>query len=88
MEMPACTPGTPSWVGLGTPDLPAAIAFYNGMFGGDIQEGPPEACGYAMAMYQGVPVAGLGPQMNTEIPPSWATYVSIADLEATMALAR
>ena len=36
-------------------------------------------------MLRGQPVAGLGPQMNTDIPPFWASYVSVADADATVA---
>jgi predicted enzyme related to lactoylglutathione lyase len=68
--------GVPSWVDLGTSDPAAAAAFYSGLFGWDVQEGPPEAGGYRMAMLRGKPVAGLGPQMNPG-PPYWTTYVTV-----------
>ena len=32
--------GTPCWVDLGTPDVPAAVAFYKGLFGWEIEIGP------------------------------------------------
>jgi predicted enzyme related to lactoylglutathione lyase len=32
-------------------------------------------------------VAGLGPQMNTEVPPFWTVYVTVADADATLAAA-
>jgi uncharacterized protein len=80
-------PGTPSWVDLGTPDIPGAAAFYTAMFGWDVQEaGPVEVTGgYRMAMLRGRPVAGLGPQMNTDMPPYWSTYITVADADATAA---
>ena len=31
--MPDYAPGTPLWIDLGTPDLPASIQFYNSLFG-------------------------------------------------------
>ena len=68
--------GVPSWVDLGTPDLTAATAFYSGLFGWQVQAGPPESGGYAIAELRGKPVAGLGPQMNPG-PPFWATYVNV-----------
>ncbi|MBV8959328.1 MAG: VOC family protein, partial [Actinobacteria bacterium] len=42
MDIDSYENGVPSWVDLGTADLPAARAFYTGLFGWDIQEGPPE----------------------------------------------
>jgi predicted enzyme related to lactoylglutathione lyase len=88
MEMTSYAPGTPSWVDLGTPDAAGASAFYSGLFGWDIQEGPPEAGGYRICMLKGQPVAGLGPQMNTDIPPFWASYVSVTDADEATAKAR
>ncbi|MGZ4727394.1 MAG: VOC family protein [Acidimicrobiales bacterium] len=85
MEMTAYAPGTPCWIDLGTPDADGAAAFYGGLFGWDVQEGPPEAGGYRMCLLKGQPVAGLGPQMNTDIPPFWASYVSVADVDASAA---
>ncbi len=87
MEVTSYAPGTPSWVDLGTPDPQAAAAFYSALFGWEISEGPPEAGGYRMCMLRGLPVAGLGPQMNAEMPPFWTTYVSVADADETTAAA-
>src|SRR6478609_11003978 len=84
MEMQSYQHGVPSWVDLGTPDLAAASAFYSGLFGWQVQIGPPESGGYAIAELRGKPVAGLGPQMNPG-PPVWATYVNVADADATAA---
>ena len=68
--------GVPSWVDLGTPDIPKAIEFYSGLFGWQIEPGPPETGGYSIAMMRGRPVAGVVPQMNPG-PPYWTTYVSV-----------
>ena len=78
--------GTPSWVDLGAPDVEAAVRFYSGLFGWEIPEGPPEAGGYRMCMLNGHPVAGLGPQMNPDLPPYWTTYVSVDDVDKTAGL--
>jgi uncharacterized protein len=83
MEMTSYAPGTPSWIDLGTPDPAAGAAFYSALFGWEIPEAPPEAGGYQMCMLRGVPVAGMGPQMNADAPPYWTTYVSVADADAT-----
>ena len=84
-EMTKYEPGTPSWVDLGTPDPNDASRFYSGLFGWSITEGPPEAGGYRMCLLDGKPVAGLGPQMNTDMPPWWTTYISVADADETAA---
>jgi len=78
-------PGTPSWVDLGTTDPQEASRFYSDLFGWTITEGPPEAGGYRMCLLDDKPVAGLGPQMNPDAPPSWGTYISVADADETAA---
>ena len=39
-EMTEYAPGTPSWVDLGSPDIEASVAFYEGLFGWQIPESP------------------------------------------------
>jgi len=82
-ERTSYAPGTPSWVDLGTPDIDATVAFYSGLFGWQIEEGPPEAGGYRMCMLGDKPVAGMGPLMGEGQPSAWSTYVSVADADAT-----
>lgn len=77
--------GTPCWVDLGVGDVARATAFYGGLFGWDIQAGPPEAGGYAMCMLGGRAVAGIGPQMNAGMPPFWTTYIASDDADAAAA---
>ncbi len=84
-ERTSYPPGTPSWVDLGTPDPAAASEFYSGLFGWEIMEGPPETGGYRMCMLRGQPVAGLGPQQSTEMPPWWTTYISVHSADETAA---
>lgn len=84
MEMTSYDPGVPSWVDLGTGDPDAAAAFYGGLFGWTCESGPPEAGGYRMCLLRGLPVAGLGPQMNPG-PPVWSTYVTVEDADGTAA---
>ncbi|HWG73157.1 MAG TPA: VOC family protein [Acidimicrobiales bacterium] len=81
-------PGTPSWVDLQSPDVAASVAFYGALFGwtADVSTDP-AAGGYATFLLGGAPVAGVGPQMNLRAPPAWSTYVSVADADATIALA-
>ncbi|HZQ79411.1 MAG TPA: VOC family protein [Acidimicrobiia bacterium] len=87
MEVDRYEHGVPSWVDLGTPDIPKAIEFYAGLFGWQIEQGPPEVGGYSMAMYKGKPAAGIGPQMNPG-PPYWTTYVSVDSADQALARAR
>jgi predicted enzyme related to lactoylglutathione lyase len=87
MEVERYEHGVPSWVDLGTPDIPKAIEFYSGLFGWQIEQGPPEAAGYSTALLRGRPVAGLGPQMNPG-PPYWTTYVTVDSAEEAVARAK
>jgi predicted enzyme related to lactoylglutathione lyase len=85
MEMAEYEEGVPSWVDLGTTDVPGARAFYGALFGWDTPEGPPEAGGYTVATLGGRTVAGIGPRMNPEAPAAWTTYVNTADADAVAA---
>lgn len=87
MEVDRYEHGVPSWVDLGTPDIPKAIEFYSGLFGWQIEQGPAEAGGYSMAMYKGKMAAGIGPQMNPG-PPYWTTYVNVDSADQALARAR
>jgi predicted enzyme related to lactoylglutathione lyase len=71
-------------VDLGVEDVGKAKAFYGGLFGWDIQQGPPEAGGYAMCLMNGMPVAGIGPNMGeATTPPTWTTYIASEDVDDT-----
>ncbi|MGO8871009.1 MAG: VOC family protein [Acidimicrobiales bacterium] len=78
-------PGTPSWVDLASPDLPASAAFYSQLFGWEAQDQGPEAGHYHMFEKSDVPVAGAGPIMMEGQPPAWTTYISVEDADATIA---
>jgi predicted enzyme related to lactoylglutathione lyase len=81
-------PGTPSWIDLGSPDPAAAARFYRGLFGWAIEaDARPEAGGYAMCMLNGHAVAGLGPQMNPDMPPFWSVYVTVKSADDALGLA-
>jgi len=84
MEVDTYENGVPSWVDLGVPDPKQAARFYRQLFGWDVQEGPPEAGGYAIAQLRGRAVAGLGPQQNPG-PPAWTTYVNVDSADETVA---
>jgi len=85
-ERTSYAPGTPSWVDLGSPDPAAAAEFYGAIFGWEAAMDPrPEAGGYGLFNLRGRPVAGIGPQMNPDMPPFWAVYVTVTDTDATVA---
>ena len=81
-------PGTPSWIDLGSPDAVASAVFYSALFGWAAEMDPrPEAGGYGMFTLAGKNVAGLGPQMNPDMPPFWAVYITVSDADETLAKA-
>jgi uncharacterized protein len=78
--------GMPSWIDLATTDLDAARDFYSKLFGWTPQVTPePEARGYTLFLKDGKQVAGVGPLMMPEQPPSWTMYVATDDAEAVAA---
>ncbi|MGI9033917.1 MAG: VOC family protein [Acidimicrobiales bacterium] len=87
-ERTTYAPGTPCWVDLGTPDARAAAAFYAAVFGWSAEMDPrPEAGGYGLFTLGGKNVAGLGPQMNPDMPPFWSVYIAVSDADKTLAAA-
>jgi predicted enzyme related to lactoylglutathione lyase len=84
VEMDGYENGTPCWVDIGTPDLPAAGAFYSGLFGWDVEYGGPEIGHYSMARLRGRDVAALGPQQVPGVV-AWTTYLAVDDLDSTVA---
>jgi predicted enzyme related to lactoylglutathione lyase len=77
--------GTPCWVDLGVDDIGRAKGFYSGLFGWEIQAGPPESGGYCMCELNGRPVAGIGPKMAPPgTPPTWTTYIAAGDADETV----
>jgi predicted enzyme related to lactoylglutathione lyase len=81
-------PGTFCWVDLSTTDLDAAKRFYGELFGWDTRDQPM----YAFFDLDGAVVAGLAElqpqQAQAGMPPSWSTYVCVADADAAAARAR
>ncbi len=85
-ERNSYAPGTPCWVDLGSPDKQAAATFYAGLFGWVAEmDARPEAGGYGLFTLDSKNVAGLGPQMNPDAPPFWSVYMSVDDLDDTLA---
>ena len=78
--------GTPCWVDVSVDDVPTAIAFYQTLFGWDIELGGPEVGGYSIAHSGGRIVAAVSPKMGAPDAPSvWTTYLATDDTDATAA---
>jgi len=76
--------GAPCWVDVSVDDVPKAIAFYQALFGWDVQAGGPEASGYATAYLRGRIVAGIRPKSGAPHAPSaWTVYLATDDADAT-----
>ncbi len=84
-------PGVPCWVDTTQPDPAAAVEFYGGLFGWELEDAmPPDAPGnYFMARLGGRDVTAIGSAMG-EAPPmaTWNTYVWVEDADATAAKIR
>lgn len=81
--------GTPTWIDLMTPDIEAARAFYQNVFGWDYEIGAPEYGGYTTARLGQRPVAGLvGPMPDSPpMPAAWSLYFATNDIEGDVARA-
>ena len=85
-EATSHAPGIPSWIDLTTPDLDASKAFYTALFGWEAHTAEmAEAGGYTMITRNGKYVAGMAPGGDGR-PPSWMTYVSTDDIDATFSV--
>src|SRR5476649_1192833 len=75
-----------SWNELLTTDPKAAAKFYSDLFGWTSQE-MPTSCGttYTLLKSGGEDVGGLMeiPEMAKGMPPTWRSYVTVADVDAT-----
>ncbi|MFB7369522.1 VOC family protein [Streptomyces sp. NPDC056222] len=77
-------PGSPCWVDLGAPDVPAAAAFYGAVLGWDyesMEEGEDMEGG--MFRKDGKIVAGLGKLTEKGARSAWMIYYDVADADAT-----
>ncbi|GAB4202942.1 MAG: VOC family protein [Roseiflexaceae bacterium] len=81
--------GTPTWIDLTTPDIDAALAFYQAVFGWQYDIGGPEYGGYTNARVDTRPAAGLAGQMPgaPPAPAAWSLYFATDDIEADVARA-
>ncbi len=77
--------GVPSWADVAVTDVAAAADFYGGVFGWDAEDQGEEAGHYTMFSIDGRSVAAAGPKQGDMGPPLWGAYVSVDDLDATLA---
>ena len=87
---PPAGPGVFSWHELATTDVAAAVAFYGELFGWT--RGPGHDMG-AMGIYQvierfGVQIGGICNVQGPATPPSWLSYVQVADSGRAVAAAK
>jgi predicted enzyme related to lactoylglutathione lyase len=76
-------PGGPNWLDLGTPDIDAAVAFYEGTFGWRFQSAGPEAGGYGFLRKDGRTLAAVGPLTEEGASSAWTVYFRTLDADAT-----
>ncbi|MFI9150167.1 VOC family protein [Streptomyces sp. NPDC053367] len=77
--------GSPCWLDLGTPDVPAAAAFYNTVLGWEYEpmEGGGEDMEGGMFRRDGKIVAGLGKLTEAGARSAWMVYYCVTDADAT-----
>ncbi len=81
--------GVPCWYELITGDVPKALDFYGGLFGWTGEGMPMPGFTYHVISLDGRPVCGIMPKTPEmgEIPPHWAVYFKVRDVDETVALA-
>ncbi len=82
-------PGIPCWVDLTTPDLPATIRFYEGLFGWTHETADEEQYGgYTTFNKGGKPVAAASPPMpgGEGQPVVWTTYFATDSIDGSVKL--
>ena len=79
-------PGVPCWVDTNQPDPVAAVPFYAGLFGWDLEDGMPEGSDghYFIARIRGGDVAAIS-SVPDDAPPMamWNTYIWVDDADLT-----
>ena len=81
------THGAFSWSELTTPDPQAAAGFYGGLFGWTFKGMGPAMGDYQVVNVGDTSVAGImaPPPGAPPMPPAWGCYVTVTDLDATLA---
>ncbi len=85
-EQPGYLPGVPCWVDTNQPDPVAAVPFYAGLFGWELEDGMPEGSGshYFIGRIRGGDVAAIS-SIPEAAPPMamWNTYIWVDDADIT-----
>ena len=84
-------PGVPCWIDTEQPDVDAAVEFYRGLFGWQLEDVmPPGPYRYVMARIAGGVVAAIGTPPQDAMPgdPAWNTYVRVRSADETAAKVR
>ena len=75
--------GTPCWVDLAVPDVPAATEFYAAVLGWTFVDAGEEYGHYQVCQRDGRAAAGIGPLQNEGQPTVWTTYLASDAVDAT-----
>ena len=78
--------GTPCWVDIAVPDLPAALAFYGSVMGWTFVDSGEEFGHYTIAQVDGRAAAAVGPVMQEGTPTVWTVYLASENADATAKL--
>ena len=75
--------GTPCWVDLAVPDVPAATEFYAAVLGWTFADAGEEYGDYQVCRRDGRASAGIGPLQNEGQPTVWTTYLGSDAVDTT-----
>lgn len=81
-------PGSMVWCEVMSHDQPTAVAFYQQVFGYDVEDLSAPGFTYATLSLDGHPAAGVGgygPQAGTDAPAAWTVYFGVTDTDASAA---
>ncbi|WP_030459732.1 VOC family protein [Kitasatospora sp. NRRL B-11411] len=77
-------PGSPCWLDLGAPDVPAAAAFYGPVLGWELAP-PPGSDDFLLATAAGRTAGGIGPLTERGARSAWMPYFFTPDVHETAA---
>ena len=82
--------GAFGWFELMTSDVPAAKKFYTELLDWATSDMPMENMNYTVVKVDDEEVAGMMPMPpdSGEMPPSWGIYITVKDVDATIAKAK
>jgi predicted enzyme related to lactoylglutathione lyase len=85
-------PGSVVWSEVMVHDQPGALAFYQRVFGYEVEDLSAPGFTYASLSLGGAPavagVGGYGPQAGADAPAAWTLYFAVADVDAAAARVR